>query len=214
MLKIALDLDNTAVNVGPGWHSMCQSWADTLALPVDRIITTGERLWMTHGLTYSPEKHLMALEPPKEDFDALDAAMDIFYQWLTDGHALYPDTDPFLRWIGSCKSISDLCICTLGEPMFQSRKAATLAMPAAKFAGIIVTNTTGRKARHLVSKHGRSQHIVLVDDNDGEHEAAMTHQNIIRVQIVRAGMKMGRHAQHYIESLDDLPDLLPLLLAH
>jgi hypothetical protein len=222
---VDLDLDFTMVNVFPGWETMCGSWAETLDMTPDLVVETGSRLWSTEGLTYSPERHLDLLGFTESHMELLGftndqkltlvSALQDFYQWLAAGNAVYDDVSPFMAWAKSCDDVESTGIITFGEMAFQTRKMMSLDLPATTFTPIIFTEVHGRKARRLVAHHGRSQIVVLVDDNAGEHEIAAEHfPSVRRVQILRdPSATFSPAAQWQIRGLMEIPDLLPQILA-
>ncbi len=215
---IALDLDLTLVNVFPGWDEMCRLWADTLDLPVATVIERGSKFWNTQGLTYTPELHrdgLLSSEvvTGEAEIADIDSAMETFYQWLADGHAVYEDVPDFIAWADACEMVEGAGIISFGNPDFQTRKLNSLPAPSTGFAPITFTDVSGRKGRKLTSLHGRGRPIIFIDDNPGEHLRAMLHTNIRRVQILRdPEATPSVLAQWHIRSLMELPDLMPQLL--
>ncbi|NQV89144.1 MAG: hypothetical protein HQ488_02375 [Parcubacteria group bacterium] len=219
---IALDLDLTLVNVFPGWEKMCGLWADTLYLPVATVIERGSKFWNTQGLIYTPELHRDALlqrevvtgEAEIADIADIDSAMETFYKWLADGHAVYDDVPDFIAWADACEMVEGTGIISFGQPEFQTRKLNSLPAPSSGFDPITFTNFSGRKARKLIFLHGRSRPIIFVDDNPSEHEPAMAYHNVRRVQILRDPDAVpSGFAQWHIRSLMEIHDLMPQLLA-
>lgn len=212
-LTLAFDLDFTLVNVFEGWNAMCKTWSKILGTDVESIREAGARLWSTKGKVYSPELHLWELDPPSEALEPLHAAIQIFYQWIAAGHALYEDVATSMNVFARSEIVECLCVATFGEGTFQSRKFGSVPFPAGKMGPIMVTNHSGRKARLITKKLGRSTTVVLIDDNPVEHREALAHPNVRRIQILRKDdMERSNDAQFLIRSLTELPDILPQLL--
>ncbi len=212
-LTLAFDLDFTLVNVFEGWNAMCETWSKILGTDAELIREAGARLWSTAGKVYSPELHLWELEPPSEALEPLHAAIQIFYQWISDGHALYEDVATSMNLFARSEIVECVCVATFGEGTFQSRKFGSVPFPTDKMGPIMVTSQSGRKARLITKKLGRSATVVLIDDNPVEHREALAHPNVHRIQILRSEEFQRSHdAQFHIRSLTELPDILPQLL--
>lgn len=208
---VYFDLDRVLVDIDRGWsENFVRPLAHVLHKSEEDVAQVGREIWMSDRELYTPETHMWRLRVRASNKEAA-AVLASYYDWLDSGAASYADVKNFfLRMKGTCR----FAVITFGSQCYQRRKYAALPIEASCVEYFHAAERHGQKGR-IISSHARlhTESIFFVDDNPGEHEAAVDScPSATRIQIKRsASIPHSLDAHFHVRNLAELEELLTSL---